>query len=260
MSIEEEKQKLKNSLRYEKNSYSWAGFTMKEMDEMLNAAASLAAMCSLDLNTIEGGGKPMIKRIKCRISESSESKKKLKNIPRGETFSRFGHEWIVLEHDNTNRTLVLLNDIIGKMPFDKNNCNNWAKSTLRKYLNGEFLKEMCLGEMCVGLTLENLGFFSFKTDLTSDDGLKDYGEFRDVVSLLTCDLYRKHRDILEPIDKYWWLATPYSPVSANNGYVCYVNMSGSLSSSGACSWNGGVRPLCCLSSDVLVNGQGFSNA
>lgn len=189
----------------------------------------------------------MAKHIKCRILEALEIKKKLKDIPRGQTFEYCGREWIVLEHDNNNHTLVLSNDIIGKMPFDKNNCNNWAKSTLRKYLNGKFLMEMC-----VGLTLEILGFSSFKTDLTSDDGLKDYGEFRDVVSLLTCDLYRKHRDILEPIDKYWWLATPYFPVSANDGYVCYVNTSGSLSSSSACSWNGGVRPICCLDSDVLV--------
>lgn len=193
----------------------------------------------------------MVKHIKCRILEASESKKKLKDIPRGQMFEHCGREWIVLEHDNNNHTLVLSNDIIGKMPFDKNNCNNWAKSTLRKYLNGKFLMKMC-GGMCAGLTLENLGFSSFKTDLTSDDGLKDYGEFRDVVSLLTCDLYRKHRDILEPIDKYWWLATPYSPISANGGYVCYVNTSGSLSGSSACSWNGGVRPICYLSSDVLV--------
>lgn len=59
MSIEEEKQKLKNSLRYEENSYSWAGFTMKEMDEMLNCVAILAAGCSYEISTAENGGTTM---------------------------------------------------------------------------------------------------------------------------------------------------------------------------------------------------------
>lgn len=56
MSIEEEKQKLKNSLRYEKNSYSWAEFTEKEMDEMLSAAAIVAAACSYEISAAESGG------------------------------------------------------------------------------------------------------------------------------------------------------------------------------------------------------------
>lgn len=62
MSIEEEKQKLKNSLRYEENSYSWEGFTMKEMDEILNAAAILAARCSYEISTAENGATTMADR------------------------------------------------------------------------------------------------------------------------------------------------------------------------------------------------------
>lgn len=189
----------------------------------------------------------MVKHIKCRISEGSESKKKLKDIPRGQTFEYCGREWIVLEHQNVGRTLVMLKNPIGRMLFDKNNCNNWAKSSLRQYLNTVFLDEML-----DGIFRLKLGFHAWTTDLTADDGLKDYGSSIDIVSLLTCDLYRKHRDIIKPIDEWWWLATPYSPVSNHSGYVCYVNMNGSLSGSGACVGNGGVRPLCCLSSDVLV--------
>lgn len=62
MGIEEEKQKLKNSLRYEENSYSWAGFTMKEMDKILNCAAILAAGCSYEISTAENGGMTMSDR------------------------------------------------------------------------------------------------------------------------------------------------------------------------------------------------------
>lgn len=51
----------------------------------------------------------MVKHIKSRIAiDSSENNhKKLKDIPRGETFSHFGHNWVVLEHDDTNHTLVI---------------------------------------------------------------------------------------------------------------------------------------------------------
>lgn len=191
----------------------------------------------------------MVKYIKSRIAIGSaeNTHKKLKDIPRGETFLCFGHEWIVLEHDNTNHTLVITKDTIGNIPFDKNNSNNWAKSTLREYLNGEFLKEMC-----IGLPPENLGFTLFKTDLTADDGLKDYGETIDMVSLLTCDLYRKHRDILEPIDEWWWLATPYSTLAADSCNVRYVYAGGALGYYYAYCGSGGVRPICCLNSDIFV--------
>ena len=191
----------------------------------------------------------MVKYIKSRIAIGSaeNTHKKLKDIPRGETFLCFGHEWIVLEHDNTNHTLVITKDTIGNIPFDKNNSNNWAKSTLREYLNGEFLKEMC-----IGLPPENLGFTLFKTDLTADDGLKDYGETIDMVSLLTCDLYRKHRDILKPIGEWLWLATPYSTLAANSYLVRYVSADGTLRNNDAYHGYRGVRPICYLSSKIFV--------
>lgn len=191
----------------------------------------------------------MVKYIKSRIAidDSENTHKKLKDIPRGEKFSCFGHEWIILEHDKTGRTLVLTKDIIGEMQFDKNNSNNWTKSTIREYLNGKFLEEMCGKSSAF-----SQGFRSFTTYLTADDGLKDYGESIDMVSLLTCDLYRKHRDILEPIDEWWWLATPHSTLAANSCDVCNVNTGGALCRCSACSACRGARPLCYLSSEIFV--------
>ena len=49
---------------------------------------------------------------------------------------------------------------------------------------------------------------------------------------------------------YWWLRTPHS---GDSYYVRNVYASGALSSDGACSGNGGVRPLCNLKSDILVS-------
>lgn len=185
----------------------------------------------------------MPKHIKSKIVNG----KTLGDIPRGETFKHCGHEWIVLQHRTDNSTLVITKDIIGNMTFDENNSNNWAKSTLRKYLNGEFLKEMC-----IGLSSENLGFSLFKTDLTADDGLKDYGSSLDIISLMTCDLYRKHRDIIEPIDESWWLTTPYSTFASNSYFVRRVRADGTLGDDLAHSVAVGVRPLCYLKSDTLI--------
>lgn len=49
---------------------------------------------------------------------------------------------------------------------------------------------------------------------------------------------------------YWWLRTPRSSYSR---YVRRVYSNGSLSDSNAFNGNGGVRPLCNLSSDILVS-------
>ena len=106
--------------------------------------------------------------------------------------------------------------------------------------------------MCIGLSSENLGLSLFKTDLTADDGLNDYGQSIDVVSLMTCDLYRRHRDILNPIDYWWWLATPYSARVAYSHSVRFVSVYGTLFSDDVQRGSGGVRPLCCLKSDTLI--------
>lgn len=49
---------------------------------------------------------------------------------------------------------------------------------------------------------------------------------------------------------YWWLRTPHASYS---GLARYVNAGGSLDYSGACSGRNGLRPLCNLSSAILVS-------
>lgn len=49
---------------------------------------------------------------------------------------------------------------------------------------------------------------------------------------------------------YWWLADAYA---SHSFYVRYVNSSGALNGNGACSGTRGVRPLCNLSSSILVS-------
>ena len=91
-------------------------------------------------------------------------------------------------------------------------------------------------------------------DLTSDDGLKDYGTSRDKVFLLTVDMYRRNRDVIKPIDTWWWLVTPYNtPTTGSARYVRCVYSNGNLSETYVREDYVGLRPALILKSDILVS-------
>ena len=156
-----------------------------------------------------------------------------------------GLDCIVLDVEQ-NRILVLAKESIGNMPFDEGNRNNFPKGTLCKYLNREFIEKLKANGADVSALIPTT------IDLTSDDGLKDYGETTQKIFLLTCDMYRKYRSVIPNLDDWWWLATAYSTES--NGYAYYaraVRSDGSLSYDGAYYGNFGVRPAFYLKSSIL---------
>lgn len=94
-----------------------------------------------------------------------------------------------------------------------------------------------------------------KVDLTSDDGLKDYGVIERRVSLITTDMYRKFVEILDTVNPrcWWWLATPHSTKRhENEAWVKCVSPSGYISS-GSYDFDVGVRPFCILKSNIFVS-------
>lgn len=156
-----------------------------------------------------------------------------------------GLDCIVLDVEQ-DKILVLAKESIGNMPFDEGNSNNFPKGTLCKYLNGEFIKTLKANGA------DTSALIPTTIDLTSDDGLKDYGETTQKIFLLTCDMYRKYRSIIPNLDDWWWLATAYSTES--NGYARsarYVSSGGSLYSYVAYYGRGGVRPAFYLKSSIL---------
>lgn len=171
--------------------------------------------------------------------------KKLRELAAGAVFTYAGHRWIKIE-GKEGEALALTENIIEDRAFDEADENNWKTSDIREYLNNDFYE----------LLLENgaseKDFLLVETDLTADDGLKDYGTSKDLVSLLTADLYRKNRHLLKPINNWWWLATPYSCLASFSYNVRCVSTSGALSSNNAYYGTMGVRPLCNLKSDILV--------
>lgn len=170
----------------------------------------------------------------------------------GSRFTYGGLEWVVLAHNPQKKAvLVLAADVLKTesgetryMPFDEENKNDFAASSVRAFLNGDFLEELA----AAGADKE--AFLPLALDLTSDDGLKDYGIDRVTIGIYTDQIYREFRNIIPPASDWHWTATPHSGYSYN---VRYVNSSGALVNDYACYGYRGVRPLCVLKSDILVS-------
>lgn len=153
-----------------------------------------------------------------------------------------GLDCIVLDVEQ-DKILVLAKEPIGNMPFDEGNSNNFPKGTLCKYLNGEFIKKLKANGA------DTSALIPTTIDLTSDDGLKDYGETTQKIFLLTCDMYRKYRSVIPNLDdQWWWTATPDSPI---NNFVRYVNSDGTLNYGIARYGYRDVRPTFYLKSSIL---------
>ena len=150
-------------------------------------------------------------------------------------------------------TLVEAAEDLFQAPFDKGGCNDWREASLRKYLNGDFLDYLT----------ENFpelkdAAVTFQRDLTSDDGLKDYGTCVDTVSMLTADEYRANRDLYMEAPQTWrWLITPDStPSGGGSSYARYVHSDGTLYNNYAYYGSRGVRPALYLKSGLLVSVDG----
>ena len=172
----------------------------------------------------------------------------LKNAARGTIFRYAGWEWIALEHDDTGRTLCLTKEIVEQRAFDEDNRNNFAIASSNKYLNGTFLDNL------IEAAQSPHAFLSTELDLTTDDGLKDYGTCTVTIFLLTVDQYRRNRDVIPNADDWWWLSTAVSTKS--NGYE---SLARHVLTDGTLNWNNaydgyyGLRPACYLDSDLLIS-------
>lgn len=169
---------------------------------------------------------------------------KVKKLKQGQMFKYAGYGWIKLEQEG----LALMKDILEERRFDEN-CNDWRKSELGEYLNDDFYEHLKKNGA------KDSDFQLIETDLTADDGMKDYGTIEDFVSLMTADLYRRNRHLLKLLESWWWLATPHSCLASNSYFVRCVDSSGTLGSGYAYSDDFGVRPLIKLhnNTEVLVD-------
>lgn len=164
------------------------------------------------------------------------------NLKRGDKFRLMGIQWTIIKI--TGNGYKCFADKVERRIFD-NITNNWANSSLRKYLNEEFFEKLAKE---VGV--ENI--IPFERNLISHDGLKDYGTVTDKVSIISFDEYRANRDVIPNVeDYYWWTLTPDSVESNGIKYwVRVVSPSGCIYCDG-CNGGNGVRPFCIFSSSIF---------
>lgn len=172
---------------------------------------------------------------------------KLSQLKAGQAFEIEGvegYEWIALEHNvDRNTTLVIASNCIKEMAFDKEGSNDFRNSSIRKYLNNDFLEELT----DEGLDKDGIVFTDF--DLTNYNGENIYGFCRDKIGLLTINQYKKYKEYLE-LDDWWWLITS-SASSPEDVYL--VGTSGALNLIDAYYGLRGVRPALNLKSDISVS-------
>ena len=164
------------------------------------------------------------------------------DIPVGKTFFVGGYEFVVLEHTEQG-TAAILKGLLDDMLFGSN--NNFEGSDVSERCR-DFAEEL---ETAFGGGI----LVTHTVDLTSDDGLKDYGSVQRKCSPLTADLYRRYVDVLDlhKVDRWWWLATPYStPRHENASWVKCVAPSGGINF-GDCFDDSGVRPFLLFESSIF---------
>ena len=175
----------------------------------------------------------------------SENKILFPGVKSGDTFLIGDTEYIRFP-DTPEGTPVVRKNIAFKSRFGNN--NDFRSSDILKRLQKEVLPQIidAVGE-------ENV--CEFETDLTTLDGLKNYGTMRSRIGLPTFDFYRANVTIFDQYkpDYWWWTATAdtaqphYDPI-----WITCVSPSGIIFY-GARYFNVnlGVRPFCILKSSIF---------
>lgn len=133
-------------------------------------------------------------------SPVEEAEKDKIKIPKpGDQFEYNDVMFTVLGEEQGGVLAIVSELLLRRMPFDESRKNDWRISSLRKHLNRDYLEQFNRGDL-----------LPFVSDLTSDDGEKDYGTAEDYVFLLSYDLYRKYKEFVPRFKSSWSTLTPWA--------------------------------------------------
>lgn len=150
--------------------------------------------------------------------------------------------------DVNGRTPAVSKDVLFTSRFGNN--NDLRASDVMEKLQTEVLPKII---KAVGA--ENL--CTIKTDLTTLDGLKPYGEMESLISLPTFDFYRANVAIFDKhkANRWWWLATPDSaPPHFDQTWILCVASSGGINGDD-CTGGSGVRPFLIFKSSIFESSE-----
>lgn len=123
--------------------------------------------------------------------------------------------------------------------------NNFIGSNVKRVVDEWLYGHKILSDAAMALPI----------DLTSMDGMTDYGMPIVYGRILTVDEYRKYRRFIPLTDKPFWTATPWCTRSSGSGYnsAYCVSTGGSVHGNRAFNANCCARPALALKSSLLVS-------
>ena len=176
----------------------------------------------------------------------------LNQVRCGEHFMLGGVEFVKLD-DDKGASFVVAADITGKeCPFESSSAkrddhNNFVGSHIQKVVEAFLLDHPEINKAVVDRPI----------NLTSMDGMTDYGCPVVHGRILTSDEYRKYRAFIPLASDWYWLATPWttlrSPNSSNGSYAYVVITSGTQDRDRVYSAYYCPRPALYLGSSISVS-------
>lgn len=176
----------------------------------------------------------------------------LGGVPRGYSFLLDGVELVKLDDDGEGSFVVTADALPNTVPFcndeEAEAPNNYQGSNLHHIIEDWAESHPNLYE----------ALLEREIDLTTMDGMTDYGKPQLSLRSLTVDEYRKYRRFIPLTYRAYWLATGWatlrSPYSSDDSNAYFVNASGALNYSDVYYANIYCpRPAFYLKSEIVVS-------
>ena len=176
----------------------------------------------------------------------------LSRVRQGEAFTFDGVRWVKLD-EGAGAAFVVAEDVLLKnTPFE---CEDAEREDHNNF-NGSNLELSIVELLIVKHQKIQDAFVERPIDLTTMDGMTDYGMPVVTARVLTIDEYRKYRRFIPLASEPYWLATGWTTKSSprsDTDSACCGRADGALDSSGVCYANFAARPALYLKSSILVS-------
>lgn len=170
-------------------------------------------------------------------NDNSENEPFIKNV----TFEYNGIDFVALGEEQGGILAVVKKCLDEDMEYDNKGQNNWINSSLRKFLNEEYINNF-----------DKADLLPFVSDLTSDDGMSDYGSSEDYIALLSDNHYRKYRNYIPKYNNRVWTITPWSCKAGSNYRARIIAAHGALLTNNTNNAIG-VAPACIFRTAYILN-------
>ena len=176
----------------------------------------------------------------------------LSRVRQGEAFTFDGVRWVKLD-EGAGAAFVVAEDVLLKnTPFE---CEDAEREDHNNF-NGSNLELSIVELLIVKHQKIQDAFVERPIDLTTMDGMTDYGMPVVTARVLTIDEYRKYRRFIPLASEPYWLATGWttksSPYSNTVSAYC-VDTGGTLRNNIVCNAYFAARPALYLKSSILVS-------